>query len=117
MSRVLVVEDDLDIRELVASVLAEHGHEVASAGDGREALGLLSAFAADVILLDMRMPVLDGWAFAREYAAQPGPHARIVVCTAARDASSSAASIRADAWLAKPFDLAELLQAVARQAG
>ncbi len=62
--RVLVVDDDETISEFVVWVLADDGHEVISATNGMMALQKLERFDPDVILLDMRMPVMDGWQFA-----------------------------------------------------
>jgi CheY-like chemotaxis protein len=62
------------------------------------------------------MPILDGWGFARVYRQQPGPHAPIVVLTAARDAAARAAEIQADGYLGKPFNLGELLDLVGQHA-
>ena len=62
----------------------------------------------------MRMPVMDGWAFTRAYRLTPPPHAPIVVLTAARDAAEYAGDVDADAFLAKPFNLRELLGLVDR---
>jgi two-component system chemotaxis response regulator CheY len=112
--QVLVVDDDASIRALVDLVLSDHGYEVSVAVDGQAALALVGQTVPDVILLDMRMPVLDGWAFAQIYLAQPGPHAPIIVCTAARDAAATAEEIQAAAYLAKPFDVGDLLTCVAR---
>jgi CheY-like chemotaxis protein len=66
----------------------------------------------DVILLDMKMPVMDGWELARVYRQSPGRHAPIVVMTAARDAAQRAAEVAADGHLAKPFDLDDLFRVV-----
>jgi CheY-like chemotaxis protein len=63
----------------------------------------------------MRMPVMDGWAFTRAYRETPPPHAPIVVLTA-RDAGEYASDVHADAFLAKPFNLRELLRLVGRLA-
>ena len=112
--RILIVDDDDSIRELVELVLSDRGYEVLTAADGQTALSLAASTAPALILLDMRMPVMDGWAFASAYHARPGPHAPIVVVTAARDASASAAQIAADAWIAKPFDLEALASLVRR---
>ena len=112
--RVLVVDDDAGIRDLLDLALTNAGYAVALAEDGAAALAMVEAVAPDVILLDMRMPVLDGWAFAEAYRRRPGRRAPIVVMTAARDAPGSAAEIAATGYLAKPFDLAELLACVAR---
>jgi CheY-like chemotaxis protein len=112
--RVLVVDDDAGIRDLLELALADAGYAVTLAADGAAALAMVDAVAPDVILLDMRMPVLDGWAFAEAYRRRPGRRAPIVAMTAARDAPGGAAQIAATGYLAKPFDLAELLACVAR---
>jgi DNA-binding response OmpR family regulator len=107
---VLVVDDDESIRQFIEMALADDGFEVCLAEDGQGALAAAARFRPDAILLDMRMPGVDGWRFAEAYRAEPGPHAPILVLTAARSAAESAADIRADAYLAKPFELAELLR-------
>jgi CheY-like chemotaxis protein len=116
-SRVLVVEDQDDIREFVAFVLQNEGYCVATADNGAVALEIVGRKPVGVVLLDMRMPVMDGWAFADAYRQQPGPHAPIVVLTAAQDAEARAAQINADSFLGKPFELDDLLSVVARYAG
>jgi two-component system chemotaxis response regulator CheY len=117
---ILVVEDDAMLRALLGETLQQEGYDTAMAPDGAEALRWLAARAAigdappDLILLDMRMPVMDGWAFATAYRQTPGPHAPIVVMTAAPDAAARAAEIGAAAVLAKPFGLDELFGVVER---
>ena len=111
--RVLVVDDDAGIRDLLDLALTNAGYAVALAEDGAAALAMVEAVAPDVILLDMRMPVLDGWAFTEAYR-RPGRRVPIVVMTAVRDAPERAAQIAATAYLAKPFDLADLLACVAQ---
>lgn len=64
--KVLVVDDDEDIRDVLRELLAEEGFYVRTAQDGREALEVLKQESGWVVLLDMRMPVLDGMAFLRE---------------------------------------------------
>jgi two-component system, chemotaxis family, chemotaxis protein CheY len=108
--RILVVDDDASIRDLIDFALTDAGYEVLAAPHGAAALQLLARMAPDVILLDMRMPVMDGWQFAQAYRQIPGSHAPIVVLTAAVDAASRAAEIKADGYLAKPFQLAALYQ-------
>lgn len=115
--RVLVVDDDAAIRQFIQMALEGDGYEVTTAGDGREALESARTAPPRVILLDMRMPIMDGWAFTREYRSTPPPHAPIVVLTAARDAGESAGDVQADAFLAKPFNLRELLGLVGRLVG
>jgi CheY-like chemotaxis protein len=110
--RVLVVDDDESIRELVEMALSSEGHHVMTAAHGAAALEAVAASPPDVILLDMKMPVMDGWEFARLYRQAPGQHAPIVVVTAAQDAAGRAAEVAADGHLPKPFDLDELFRIV-----
>jgi two-component system, chemotaxis family, chemotaxis protein CheY len=116
---VLVVDDDAFIRETVGEILALEGYSVVQAGDGAEALNVIERMGHPpaAIFLDMRMPVLDGWGFAAEYRRRPGPHAEIVVMTAARDAHAWATEVGAAGTLAKPFNLDALLDMAERFAG
>jgi CheY-like chemotaxis protein len=111
---ILVVDDDESIREFVSVALVDEGYSVVTAGDGAQALESIQRERPGVILLDMRMPVMDGWEFSRAYHATPAPHAPIIVVTAARDAAERASQIQAEGYLAKPFDLEELLILVSR---
>jgi DNA-binding response OmpR family regulator len=115
--RVLVVDDEAAIRGFVAQALEAEGYAVATAADGVSAFDLARAAPPDVILLDLRLPVLDGWAFARAYRRLPPPRAPLVVMTAAVDARRWGAEVGADGCLPKPFDLEELLACVAAHAG
>jgi two-component system chemotaxis response regulator CheY len=110
--RVLVVDDDEDIRDVIEIALAGEGYEVQAAPDGAVALSLVGESRPDLILLDMRMPVMDGWEFARAYHEMPGPHAPIVVLTAAVNAGAYSEQIGAAGFLAKPFDLDQLFRRV-----
>lgn len=112
MAHVLVVDDDEYIREFVALALSSEGHDVITASNGAVALDQLQSTQPDVILLDMSMPIMDGWQFARAYRELPGTGAALVVMTAARDASMCAREISADAHIDKPFDLDTLLDLV-----
>lgn len=67
-----------------------------------------------VILLDMQMPVMNGWEFAAAYHQRPGPHVPLVVMTAALDATGRAVEIGAADVLGKPFGLRALLDCVGR---
>ena len=114
---ILVVDDDEPVRRLLFWALTDEGYSVVEAPDGAVALARAQEAPPGLILLDMRMPVLDGWAFARRYRARPGPHAPIICVTAAADAAAVAArgaQIGAVASLGKPFDLDELLALVRR---
>jgi len=114
-AKVLVVDDEEPILGMVCEVLADAGYEVLRARNGIEALDQIKRARPSLILLDMRMPVMDGWRFAaalsREQVAIP-----VVVMTAAEDARRWAAEIGAEGYLAKPFDLDHLLDVVRRHA-
>ena len=111
-ARILVVEDDESIRELVDVILSGAGYEGVTATDGAAALQVVGTTRPDLVLLDMRMPIMDGWEFARQYRARLEPHAPIVVLTAARDAAERAAEIHANGYLGKPFEVDDLLTLV-----
>jgi two-component system chemotaxis response regulator CheY len=113
-TRILVVEDDDEIRSVTVDALADEGYAVDQAVDGAAALDCAAAAPPDLILLDMRMPILSGWDFVREYRGRPGTHAPIVVMSAASDTEARAAEVDADGVLIKPFDLDVLLDTVAR---
>ncbi len=110
---VLVVDDEPELRSVVALVLSEEGYQVEQAANGVEALHVLSRFHPGCVLLDMRMPVLDGWGFARELEARH-LHVPVVVMTAAQDARRWCDEIGAADCLSKPFDLDDLLDTVER---
>ena len=110
--RVLVVEDEPDISEIVAGVLVDEGYEVARATDGAGALRLVQESPPDVILLDLWMPEADGASFAAAYRRLPGRHAPIIAFTALPDGAEQAARIEATALLPKPFHIHDLLRLV-----
>lgn len=111
---ILVVDDEDTIRELVAVALEDEGYRVRTAADGAQALRLVCEEPPELIILDMRMPVMDGWAFAQAHRARPGPHAAVIVLTAGHNPAGIAAEIGADGYLAKPFELGRLLGLVAQ---
>ena len=108
-----MVDDDPSIVAVISDILVAEGHEVVSAENGQEALAKVNGEA--LVLLDMRMPVLDGWGFAHRFRAS-GKRSPIVVMTAAENASRWAAEIGADGYLAKPFEIDALIAAVERHA-
>ena len=115
--RVLLIEDDEGLQDCVQTALGLEGYVVEIAPHGLAALtrlGQADQPRPDLILLDMRMPIMDGWAFARAYQSLPEPHAPIIVFTAARDAAARAGEIKASDVLAKPFALEDLLEIVER---
>jgi CheY-like chemotaxis protein len=109
---ILVVDDDPAIRELICETLADEGWSCVGAADGGIALDFVGQRPPSLILLDMRMPRVNGWEFAEEYRKMPGPHAPIVVVTAGGSAADKAREIAADAYLPKPFDLDKLVALV-----
>jgi CheY-like chemotaxis protein len=111
--RVLVVDDDASIRQFLRLALTDRGYDVVTAENGAAALAAIREAAPHVVLLDMRMPVMDGWSFAAAYRELPEPRAPVVVLTAARDAAQYAREIEAVAFLPKPFELRGLLRLVA----
>src|SRR4051794_38546039 len=112
MTRVLMIDDDPDIRQLIAFALVDEGFEVDEAADGHEALELVGRQHPDVILLDMKMPGMDGWEFVKVYRERYGHQAPIIVITAAHDAAKRGAHVKADSYLSKPFDLDMLVERV-----
>ncbi|HEY6099276.1 MAG TPA: response regulator [Anaeromyxobacter sp.] len=114
---VLVVEDDPDLLALLEMILSESGRRVLTAPEGRAALARVAEEMPGLILLDMRMPGMNGWEFAREFASRHGRACPIVVVTAAENARRRADEIGADGWLAKPFDIDDVLAMVARFLG
>jgi len=110
---ILIVDDDPTILEVVADLLDLEGYPVATASNGAEALRALGRGVPRLVLLDMRMPVLDGWGFARA-ARAAGHQLRIVVMSAAHDVQQWAEEIGAAGHVAKPFEMDELLDEVRR---
>ncbi|HUQ41009.1 MAG TPA: response regulator, partial [Candidatus Limnocylindrales bacterium] len=115
-ARVLVVDDDPSILDTVSSILSSEGFQVMSAAGGQQAMALLRSWHPTLILLDMRMPIMDGWAVAKAIR-EEGATVPIVVMTAAESAARWADEIGAAGHLAKPFGLDELLACVAKHAG
>lgn len=108
---ILVVDDDPTILATVSEVLDMEGFAVMTATNGAEALVALDQRLPSLILLDMRMPVLDGWGFMRAVR-ERGLSLTVVVMTAAADARRWGREIGAEGVLAKPFDIDELVRAV-----
>src|SRR5690242_9166848 len=101
----LVVEDDRDVRDSLVEHLRDRGCDVVAAWNGQEALAHLRGNALpDLILLDLMMPVMDGWQFRVEQKRDP-QLASIPVLAMSADPSAQAAAIDAHAFLRKPFTL------------
>ncbi|AEI66403.1 response regulator [Corallococcus macrosporus] len=113
---VLVVDDDPDILEALSEILEAEGFEIRRARNGKEALERLEPEPPNLILLDLMMPVMDGWEFAQRMRQKPPEVARIplIVLSADRNVGSKASDIGAVGHLAKPFELNDLLDMVRR---
>jgi two-component system response regulator TctD len=109
---ILIVDDDAPIRQLLELVLGTEGYSVTLAADGTEALRRIGQVAPGLILLDDAMPGLSGAAVLRALRAR-GWATPVLLLSASDDAVAVAATCGATACLAKPFDLDELLAAVA----
>jgi CheY-like chemotaxis protein len=116
--RILVVDDDPDIREIVSIVLAGEGHEVTTATDGLAALELLRAgLRPSLTLLDLMMPRLDGEGFMKAVRGAPElAPGRVVVLSGDASARRKAAELGVAGCLMKPVELDDLLRAVAEAA-
>jgi DNA-binding response OmpR family regulator len=112
---VLVIDDDEDLLELVRFFLAREGYRVTTAQNGQQGLDAVAASMPDLILLDMKMPVMNGWVFAKEYHRRHSKRAPIIVVTAADDARQRAIETGAIAWVSKPFDADDLVRAIDAQ--
>ncbi len=113
---ILVVDDEQQILDVATFVLEDEGYSVGTASDGREALARVGEQAPDLIVLDMRMPVLDGWGSVKEYRARFDHQAPIIVLAAAADPGKRAEEIGAVGLIEKPFRLDSLVRIVHRLA-
>ena len=112
MTRLLIVDDDPSIRRLVSYALGDEGYQVDEASDGLVALEMVGRLHPDIIILDMRMPGMDGWEFAKVYRERYERQVPIIVLTAAPDAAQRAADVNAQDYVPKPFDLDALLERI-----
>jgi CheY-like chemotaxis protein len=112
---VMVVEDDYAIRETLRELLEEEGYRVTQASNGAEALARLrdSDGPPTLILLDLMMPVMDGWEFRDAIAGDPRlAEIPVIVISADHSLDKKVSAMRVQGWLAKPFELGQLLAAV-----
>ncbi|TDB96369.1 response regulator [Actinomadura sp. 7K534] len=119
MGRVLVVDDDEVIRQLIAVNLQLEGFEVATAVDGQDCLEKVAEVRPDVITLDVMMPRLDGWVTAIRLREEPvTAHIRVVMITARAQEHDvrRGNEIGVDAYVTKPFDPNQLIQTVRKLA-
>jgi CheY-like chemotaxis protein len=120
LGRVLVVDDDEVIRQLIAVNLTLEGFDVVTAVDGRDCLEKVAQVAPDVVTLDVMMPHLDGWVTAtmlRKNPATAGIKVVLITARAQEEDKERGRDIGVDAYLTKPFDPAEMIRVVRQLAG
>ncbi len=117
LKSILIVDDDADVREMLGQFFAIEGYSVATAGNGREALDQLrhADRLADLILLDLMMPVMDGWQFRMEQQRDPRlASIPVVVLSAVYNARERAALLGAVDYMQKPVEFDKLIEAAER---
>jgi two-component system, OmpR family, response regulator MprA len=115
-ARVLVVDDDPAIRKAVSLLLVDEGYAVQTAANGTEGLAAITAQPPALVLLDLNMPVMDGWALLG-HLRDAQITVPIVIMTADQRAPQEAARLQVAGYLGKPFAIDDLLDLVARLAG
>jgi len=110
--RVLVVEDEPAIRSFVAMILEDEGFAVETAVDGREALAKAQRQRPDVIVLDLMMPVMNGWELIAVWQADSATQGIPIIVMSAAFVAPTAHALGIDAALPKPFDIERLLMTV-----
>jgi CheY-like chemotaxis protein len=116
--RVLVVDDDPSIQGFLAEALVDEGYRVRTAANGREALAILGEWRPDLILLDLMMPEMDGWAFRGEQRAMPAvSDVPVIVLSATRELAARTRDLQPVQVVSKPFDLEALLGTIDRLTG
>lgn len=113
-TRVLIVEDDGDIRRGLAELFLEEGYAVETASDGAEGLRVAGTFRPELVLLDLAMPVMDGLRFLERWRAAPATADVPVIVLTARHAVELPPS---EILVSKPFDVGPLLALVQRTIG
>lgn len=110
---ILVVEDDEPIRTILAEALRDEGYTVHTARNGQQALDAVRSTTFAVLLIDLQMPVMDGWKLVRTLREQ-GCLIPVVIMTASRDAAKLKHELTVAAYVDKPFDLERLFAILAR---
>lgn len=114
MSNILIVEDEDRLAAFVVKGFQKYGHTTAVAADGAQALKMSQANNYDAIVLDLGLPVKDGWSVLKELRAQ-GSAVPVIVMTARSECRQAALAAQANGYLQKPFRFKELMKAVQGQ--
>jgi CheY-like chemotaxis protein len=109
---VLVVDDDPNVRQAIQWALQDEGLTVETAADGRQALERAAAHPPSLVVLDITLPVLDGYQVAQALRVSHGAYLPILAITADGQAQAKASRVGAYAYVRKPFDIDDLLAAV-----
>jgi DNA-binding response OmpR family regulator len=112
--RVLVIDDDANLCDILERALVERGYDVESAANGLEGLSVLPGWRPDLIVLDLMMPVMDAWHFRAEQRRTEFADVPVLLLTSHWHAASAASSLDALAAIRKPFELDSLLETVER---
>jgi CheY-like chemotaxis protein len=113
--KILVVDDDDELADVVRQVLRDAGYSVATVRHGAAALELTKHISPELILLDLSMPIMDGWSFVAQYRRMAKQGARIVLLTGNASAPDIARTLEADGYITKPFSVDDLIATVARE--
>jgi two-component system response regulator MprA len=109
---ILLVDDELAICDAIAFALVSEGYQVEVAHNGLEALQAIETQRPSLVVLDMHMPVLDGWGFTKAIRERGFDPPILVITATARSAKQAAEEIGADGYCPKPFPLNEFLHSV-----
>ena len=114
--KILVADDEDAVLEIMARKIASQGYEVITAKDGQEAWGMVTAQLPDLIILDLNMPKMDGWAVLRQLRLNP-PTRRwvpVIIVSAQSELESfkKGVSLQADHYLTKPCQIEDILRAI-----
>jgi DNA-binding response OmpR family regulator len=110
---ILIVDDEIDLVSLIKDTLEEKGFNVLTAANGKEAFDVIYRESIpDLILLDMNMPVMNGWNFAHKFYDEFGRACPIVIMTAEEDSQTRALEIGADTYLGKPLEFDSIAKVV-----
>ena len=117
-SRVLVVDDEEALRYLLSTELAAEGYEVETAGDGDEAIEAIRQKDYDIVLLDIKMPRVDGFEVLK-FIKQNKPEIKVIMLTAYADVKNAIEALKLGAsdFVSKPYDLEDILTSINRALG
>ena len=118
LNTALIVDDDSDIRSLLRLILETEGFAVLEAAHGEEALAIIPTSIPDLVVTDLKMPVLNGLALIERLRSEPSTaNIPIVVVSASNEARALESSTRVEAVIRKPFDATAFAECIRGVAG